>query len=1272
VAWLVVDDYTSVVRWRWRLESPPGTTVASGEAVLDDSVAEYRGWLALPEYVEARSDWRDPASELALVHSVGVWLRHGTGGLSEALSTVTDQQLTVVVPAAGLRLIGCALPALALPDGVPLWSRAAITFSAGPPKPTGTTPLRGLRVLGVFSHPADGSPLSLRHERRTLDQLFTRLTVTGEVAELHALEYAVSKHELATVLADRRGWDVIHLSGHGSHQLLVLETGEGEPDPVTAGEVAHLVLEGAAHSGRRPGLVVISTCQSAAGAADRSLVSAGAGALAPSMAAVLSERLQAAVVGMRYPVSDRFARAWSARLYQLLGAGAALGVAAAQAARDAVPEMRVATDPLAPVVLGQPRFASREPAQVEHRRPATPPGLRAEPARFVGRSALMARAGRVLKGEAPERAVLLVALDGFGKSAMLAELAHRHHHRFAVVTDHTLAPGDPPPQSAGADAHLVLVDDLQHALDEQRGFADPAWARRWEQLLASGTATLACATTAVPACADHDPSVLVIPLPALGSADQEVLIGELPRLARLQREALRDPMAYEQLSEVRSHAAGHPGLLEAWERNDRKASEPRLRGQARRAFASLRAPVCRLLQVLAALRPADRNPAIVYAVWEMLLNWHGEDGPRGPALWALAVEAAHRGLLGRGDGDPLPLRLHPLAQAAIQSTGDPDGVAEVTRRAAAALWTSPAGADLARISAAEAAGRALPYLWALGRFEDAAIAIEAVGRADHSFATLTALRTYTELLAAGADAGPGWRLLLGQLLVDQQPEAALPILDEVARSGAGAAVQREAAMALALAHLHLGDLVAAQAEVARLPALTAQTDLGAWGRAVDKLTALQVESHGVRSLDFAMRAERLVADIERLEDDPRVPRDRWHDVLGLALDVARDAAEAEERWLAGLRLNRRIRELAQARGADPMRLASIRFHDYWPLMELHRLLEAERVLLEVVPILQANSVEAESRALGAFAHVAARLGDFADATRFDVQALRLKYEIGDPEPIARSHHNLATTLARAAAPPLQVLAHRLAAAVLRSAGGFAGLPLTLRALRRDLERYVSTPPPGTPGAVASIVGEKDGHALLALLATFSVEAAAPLGPLCARARCEPLDRRSPVERHALYHWAPVMVATAEAVKRGRGLERVEFGLAAHRPEAAEVRDRFNHLAARGPDRALLNDLSVVAHRVVELTLGLLDGTVEVDYVHGFHLLNPREEALAGSIAAAVRGDPDACDFLQALVEEDALGPDARVAVAAGLRGEAPAGPSELHALARLLIAEPIT
>lgn len=228
----------------------------------------------------------------------------------------------------------------------------------------------------------------------------------------------------------------------------------------------------------------MSTCRSAASAADRSLVSAGADALVPSTAAVLSERLQAAVVGMRYPVSDPFARAWSVRFYRLLGDEAALGVAATAAARDATALARTATDPLAPVVLGQPRFAIREPAKAMRRRAAAPPGLRPEPARFAGRSALMARAGRLLKGEAPERAVLLVALDGFGKSAVLAELAHRHHHRFAVVTDRILTPGDPPPEPAGADAHLVLVDDLQHVLDEQRGFADPAWARRWEQLLA--------------------------------------------------------------------------------------------------------------------------------------------------------------------------------------------------------------------------------------------------------------------------------------------------------------------------------------------------------------------------------------------------------------------------------------------------------------------------------------------------------------------------------------------------------------------------------------------------------------------------------------------------------------------------------------------------------------------------------------------------------------------------------------------------------------------
>jgi CHAT domain-containing protein len=150
------------------------------------------------------------------------------------------------------------------------------------------------------------------------------------VDEFHALQYGVSRDELATVLADRRlGRDPFVRSR--AHQLLVLETGDGGPDPVSADEVAQVVLEGAVYSSRRPGLVVISTCQSAADAADRSPVSAGMDPLAPSAAMVLSERLQAGVVGMRYPVSDRFARTWAVRFYRRLGEGAVLGVAAAAA-----------------------------------------------------------------------------------------------------------------------------------------------------------------------------------------------------------------------------------------------------------------------------------------------------------------------------------------------------------------------------------------------------------------------------------------------------------------------------------------------------------------------------------------------------------------------------------------------------------------------------------------------------------------------------------------------------------------------------------------------------------------------------------------------------------------------------------------------------------------------------------------------------------------------------------------------------------------------------
>lgn len=169
-----------------------------------------------------------------------------------------------------------------------------------------------LRVLGLFSLPEGGQPLSLRRERQALVGLLTRIPV-GRAADVRVLQYGVTRERLRDVLDEDEGWDLIHISGHGAPGELLLETAAGLPDRVTAEELAGLL-----HMAReRVKLVTVSACWSAAltvaqqrrllglavaADANGSGVADRGGQSAPgALATKLAERLGCAVLAMRYP-----------------------------------------------------------------------------------------------------------------------------------------------------------------------------------------------------------------------------------------------------------------------------------------------------------------------------------------------------------------------------------------------------------------------------------------------------------------------------------------------------------------------------------------------------------------------------------------------------------------------------------------------------------------------------------------------------------------------------------------------------------------------------------------------------------------------------------------------------------------------------------------------------------------------------------------------------------------------------------------------------------
>ena len=83
-------------------------------------------------------------------------------------------------------------------------------------------------MLAVFSLPSEGTALALRRERYQLVKLVRRVAGRRRRAvELHVLQYGVTCERLEEALSDGRGWDVLHVSGHGLAGGLLLGASNG-------------------------------------------------------------------------------------------------------------------------------------------------------------------------------------------------------------------------------------------------------------------------------------------------------------------------------------------------------------------------------------------------------------------------------------------------------------------------------------------------------------------------------------------------------------------------------------------------------------------------------------------------------------------------------------------------------------------------------------------------------------------------------------------------------------------------------------------------------------------------------------------------------------------------------------------------------------------------------------------------------------------------------------------------------------------------------------
>jgi tetratricopeptide (TPR) repeat protein len=736
---------------------------------------------------------------------------------------------------------------------------------------------------------------------------------------------------------------------------------------------------------------------------------------------------------------------------------------------------------------------------------------------------------------------------------------------------------------------LLVLDNLETLLTPEGRWRDP----RWVELLAAltghvGESRVVLTSRIRPTGLDSQ--VLVEPVHSLSRDESILLARELPHLRELlhtepvpvRRSDAEVAADRATVTEVLRLVQGHPKLLEladaAAADRDKLATHLATHLAAAQAAAETHGAVLSaffgqgesrldadgfldilttwttttlhtlpddarlLLQMLCLIEDDDRDSDVVEGNWADL--WRRLERPGDPpdpdtllpGLAAAALIHPDR------DGDLVRYRIHP-------------GVAEAVRAAALAELRTAVDSELAawwRAVAVRALQReggehsqtvvyaglaAAPYLMRLHEWDTAAVLLEQAGRRDQTPAAVQAALPHLRRIADITNAPDAIRVLARELArVD--PAAAEPLLrDALDRAVTAQEFRTASRIGGDLANLlkDTGRLREALEVIDRMAGHTQQAGLGPWTQLLDRSQRLQL-------LYELGQREQVLSEVDILLNQMRVLPDQpgpnetvrpWN-VREVTLTTGVFAARDLRSWQQALDLNTEVLASKQRRGAGPPEIARTLFNDYYPLLELGRLDEAEALLRDCQQEFEDHrDIPMRGMVLSARASVASRRDHLTDAVAFEKTALRLTYVQPDPRAIAVSHHNLANHLARGGADPTGQLAHRLAAAVIRHLTGMRhDLDRSVRALARELPSLSDQAQlPASVAELAAQVEQVEGvrfAALIHALALDTVTAEAALADIIHAARNLPDEPTPDLQRH-LDRWEPHISALVAAV-----------------------------------------------------------------------------------------------------------------------------------------------
>ena len=182
-------------------------------------------------------------------------------------------------------------------------------------------------------------------------------------------------------------------------------------------------------------------------------------------------------------------------------------------------------------------------------------------------------------------------------------------------------------------------------------------------------------------------------------------------------------------------------------------------------------------------------------------------------------------------------------------------------------------------------------------------------------------------------------------------------------------------------------------------------------------------------------------------------------VLVSGLDIAREANQSFNRWLACLDLLEESESAKRALGAEKVDLTGTRFNQYGPLMELGRLDEAQRVLEGCLSVFRSAGVAAsEAKCLSGLAAVWDERNEPSEAIALERQALAVRNTLPDPSERAISHGNFGNYLERDGKPD-EAAQHHVAGMAyalcigLANLAGFHNLGIRARQALADGQRH---------------------------------------------------------------------------------------------------------------------------------------------------------------------------------------------------------------------------